>query len=52
MYLKHACPTHRKYKMQNEQGDPFSMNTSLMLRCHQQTTYQWSILCRGKLHAP
>ena len=48
----HACPTHRKYKMQNEQGDPFSMNTGLVLRCHQQTTEQWSIHCRGKLHAP
>ena len=22
MYLKHACPTHRKYKMQNEQRRP------------------------------
>ena len=27
MYLKHACPTHRKYKMQNEQRRPIFHET-------------------------
>jgi hypothetical protein len=43
----HACPTQRKIACNMNMGDPFSMNTDLMLLCHKQTTEQWSILCRG-----